>query len=293
MTVNKRVSLPSSNYTLSQSMTETESLRDLDAFAAEHTGEGGVGGGGGTAATTTFDPAAGIEATDVQAAIEELATDVSSIPISDPDPYGLLSDSDALFADEFDDASIDADWVLTQPSSGTITAGEGNHKLSLSCTATSDYGLFSRPLSSFGGAWSDGVTILEAAWTAGKGVNGIIRANFCVTNGTGLGATAAQISVGQGGGSSGTPLVYTFLGTPAAPFGGGYVDCGNWFDEVRGRIVSLGAGSVGMQLSVNGTDWVTIGSPVSIGFTPTHVGWIFGSNNGMAAFGADYVRRIA
>jgi len=293
MTVNKRVSLPSSNYTLSQSMTETESLRDLDAFAAEHTGEGGVGGGG-TAATTTFDPAAGIEATDVQAALEELATDVSSIPISDPDPYGLLSDSDALFADEFDDASVDAAWVLTQPGSGTITASEGNHKLALSCTtATSDAGLFVRPLSSFGGAWSDGVTIVEAAWTSSRGITGIARANFCVTDGTSLTSNAVQINVSNGGGSSGTTLIYTFLGTANAPFGGGYVDCGHWFDDVRGRIVSLGAGSVGLQLSVNGDTWRTLGSAVSIGFTPTHVGFLVASGAGFAAFSSDYVRRIA
>lgn len=210
------------------------------------------------------------------------------------DPYNLLSDPGALAADEFDDASVDAAWVLTQPGSGTITASEGNHKLALSCTtATSDAGLFVRPLSSFGGAWSDGVTIVEAAWTSSRGITGIARANFCVTDGTSLTSNAVQINVSNGGGSSGTTLIYTFLGTANAPFGGGYVDCGHWFDDVRGRIVSLGAGSVGLQLSVNGDTWRTLGSAVSIGFTPTHVGFLVASGAGFAAFSSDYVRRIA
>lgn len=209
------------------------------------------------------------------------------------DPYGMFSDVGAPAADEFDDASIDGDWILTQPSSGTIVADEGNHKLSLSCGATTTLGLFVRPLSTFGGAWSDGVSIVESTWTVPRGYNSITRANFCVTDGTGLGSTAAQINISTSGGASATALIYQFLGTASNPFGGGYTDCGNWFDEVRGRILSLGAGSIGMQVSVNGANWVDIGSPMSIGFTPTHVGFLFGANSGMSAFSSEYVRRIA
>lgn len=71
----RRVPTPPSTYTQPSLTTATESLRDLDAYVAEHDGEGG---GGGTAATTTFTPAAGIAATDVQAAIEEAVTDAAA-----------------------------------------------------------------------------------------------------------------------------------------------------------------------------------------------------------------------
>lgn len=71
----RRVPTPPSTYTQPSLTTATESLRDLDAYVAEHDGEGG---GGGTAADTTFTPAAGIAATDVQAAIQETVTDAAA-----------------------------------------------------------------------------------------------------------------------------------------------------------------------------------------------------------------------
>lgn len=206
---------------------------------------------------------------------------------------GLLSDPNALAADEFDDDSIHSDWVLTQPSSGTITANEGNHKLSLSCTACTDFGLFARPLSSFGGAWSDGVTVLEAEWSIGRGITSTVRSNFCVTNGTSLGSSAAQINMSTAGGATGTPLLYQFLGTPSSPYGVTYQDCGTWSERIRARILSVASGSFSIQVSVNGKNWVSIGTTISLGFTPTHVGFIFGANNGVNLFSSDYVRRIA
>lgn len=243
------------------------------------------------ASAISFVPAGTIASTTVQEAIEELDATVAGGPGGASDPYGLLSDPAAIAADEFDDGTVHADWAITQPAGGTITANEGNHKLVLSCTATTDFGLFLRPLSTFGGAWSSGVTILESAWTLPRGVTSTTRSNFCVTDGTTLGSNAAQINLSSAG--SAPVFLYQFLGNASNPFGGGYTDCGNWYDEIRARIVSSGSGTLVTQVSLNGNDWINFGTTMTIGFTPTHVGFLFGANNGQNLFSSDYVRRIA
>ena len=198
----------------------------------------------------------------------------------------MLSNSSAIAADEFDDATIHSDWVFA--SSGTITWVEKNHKLEAMATSTA-YGLCVRPLSSFGGAWSNGVSIVEADMAAGRG-KGIVRANFCITDGATTSSNAAQVNYSNN--ASAPAFIYAFLGTPASVFSGGYTDFGTHPDKIRVRIKSVSSGVVRIQVSYNGNTWFD-GPTISIGWTPTHVGYLFSVESDYGMFNTDYIRRIA
>lgn len=83
------------------------------------------GGGGGTAAATTFSPAAGIVATNVQAALEEVAGDVTSLPTlttSDVAKVPLSTTAGVTTLDVTNLASLNGTETLANKTLGTPLA---------------------------------------------------------------------------------------------------------------------------------------------------------------------------
>lgn len=209
------------------------------------------------------------------------------------DPYGLLADSGAVAADEFDDATIGPDWVQIAPASGSVTWDEGNHKLTavVNQVPTNQAAAIVMPLTALGGAWS-GTSVFEACVDAWSGSSDS-RIVFQLADG----ATANSASVGYHLNRPFT-IHHIVKGTLDEPYATAYTSLTTPpLTPVRVRLVATSSGTkVKVLISQNGVTWIDgididAGSEYTLGFTPTHVGFtVIGTHCG---FDADYVRRIA